>query len=114
MPEEFYNHNRGRCPHLTPNRSNFFSDEHRAKYEAWYNGEIDPKDHALLIQFQAWDQAWKDWSKAHDDWNYMNLARCHGKWIALVKAWERHYTDWSDEVDNKVTEFIEPQPNDPA
>jgi hypothetical protein len=91
MPEEFYNHNRGRCPHKSPNRLNFFGNEHRATYEAWDDGEIDPKDPALLIQFEAWNRAWKDWSKAHDDWREMDLARCHGKWIALVQLWAEYY-----------------------
>ncbi len=96
MPEEFYQNNKGWCPVVKPHRSNFFSDEHRAKYEAWDDGEIDPKDPALLIQFEAWNRAWRDWSRASDAWKDMDLARCHGKWIALVQIWVEYYRDMGD------------------
>ncbi len=96
MPDEFYQNNKGRCPLFAPNRRNFFGDDQRADYDNWRDCDEQPEDPALLAKFQAYGVARIKHYNERRAWEDMDMARCHGKWIALVQAWAEYYRNMGD------------------
>lgn len=93
MPEEFFRINRQKNPHPWPMMAEFFKEEFGEQYQNWYEYEgFAPSNPELIPLFQAFRTANEDAKRKRGEWEMMELARCHGKWIALVQRWIDFYS----------------------
>lgn len=93
MPEEFFRINRQKNPHPWPIMGNFFPEEHEEQYKNWHEcNNFVPNNLELIPKFSAFRTANENTREARVQWEMMELARCHGKWIALVQRWIDFYS----------------------
>lgn len=91
MPEEFLRINKRVCPHRWPKMADFFNVEHKTAYHNWREFDTIPEDQSLVDNFESYRKACQEATRAIDEWEMLELARCHGRWIALVERWAEFY-----------------------